>query len=439
MITESTKKVQRFETGLSANYLQNWDELYVIKEFLQNAVYAKSILGDEISIEHDGEYAVIKNWPSGFSKDKLLLGESEQRGIEGSPGNFGEGFKVGILVANRLGMKCHIQTNGFHVDSALEPSSLNPDVESLVFYIEDDDTNEGTTFKIQCSKETLEKGKSYFAVLQGMDPDLTKRTTLLLSDKSIYANGVKITDLPSIYGYNLTDDKLINRDRSTVDIELLKMNIRLVLGGLKDEEIVTEIIKNINKDDSLLESQAGLYSVIDESLWRKVVHKLYGNKVAIATGGESDTQARYRNFKVLTNLPKAWVHFFQSTLDIHYTNELRETTVGKNRHVKPTPEESKLLGWAKRLVKLYYADYGKVKISENVVDQYGNECLGLYDRVEDVIWLKRSLLSDKKELFKVLLHETVHRKTGASDNTVEFTMGFEDACWGILTRGKGDI
>jgi hypothetical protein len=427
---------QRFETNISGNYLPNWDELYVVKEFIQNLVYAKTILGDEVSIEHDGEYAIIKNSPSGFDKGKLLIGESEQRGVTGSPGNFGEGFKLAVAVANRLGMDCEISTNGFDVQSSLEPSSLDQSVNALVFYISDTEKHEGTTFKIQCTKKVLDEAKSYFAVLNGLDAERTKRNEIMPDFKGIYANGVKITDTPAVFGYNFTDTELINRDRTTLNMAKLKEDTRILLMETEDEKVITEVLTKVVEDDSLLESQSGAVIASNSNLWRKVARKVFGDKVALATGTGSDTQARYKKFKILASVPKAWKYFFTNILDIRPTNELRATTLDTNVHRKASAEENKNLGWAKRLVKLYYADYGTVRVSEVVKDSFGNECLGLYDREKDTIWLCRTILSHKEELFKTLLHETIHRKTGASDNTEDFTRGWEDACWGILNRGR---
>lgn len=428
---------QRFETNISANYLPNWDELFVVKEFLQNAVYAKSILEDDISITHDGEYAVISNNPSGFTKDKLLIGESDQRDKAGSPGNFGEGFKIALVAANRLDMDVHIRTIGFDVTSALETSSLGNSVKSLVFYIEDTDHTEGTTFKVRCSEEVLELAKTYFAVLQGVDIETTKTNTIMKDHAGVYSNGVKITDTPAVYGYNFTDSNLINRDRTTVDMERLKSSTSDILVGLNDEEAIENILEVMLDDDSVLEAQSGISFSLNLPLWKKVIHKMFGSKVALATGSESDTQARYRKFNLISNLPKSWHWFFTRELEILPSNQLRATTVDTNKHRKGTVEENRNMGWAKRLIKMYYADYGTVKVSESVKDQFGNDCLGLYDRAKDVIWINASILGDKEQLFKTLLHETIHRETGASDNTVEFTRGWEHASWMILTKGKG--
>lgn len=428
----------RFETGISENNLKHWGELHAVKELLQNSVFAKTILGDDISIKHDGEYAIIHNTPSGFSKGKLLIGESEQSDVAGAPGQYGEGMKVAMAVARRCGISCRVDTNGFTVIPELEPSSLDPDVKSLVFYISDNKNTDGTTFTIGCSKEVLEEAKTYFAVLQGLDIERTKKANIMEDFKGIYANGVKITETPALFGYNFTNTELINRDRSTVDMDKLRSDTRQLLSRIDDEATATKVLKSIMKDDGLLESQAGLQYPENRTVWQSAVRKLYGNKIALATGTDSDTKARYKKFTVITGVPRAWRFFFETGLGIRRSDELRETTVATNKHKKATPEENKNLGWAKRLIKMYYADYGKVKVSEELVDGFNNPCVGLYDHATDVIWLKRSILKDKEELFTTLLHEVIHKVTGASDNTEEFTRGWEKACWMILTRGKGE-
>lgn len=433
-MTQST--YQRFETGISENNLKHWGELHVVKEFLQNAVYAKAILGDNISISYQDGQAVISNTPSGFTKGKLLIGESAQADIDGAPGQYGEGMKVAMAIARRLGLACAVQTNGFTVHPELEPSSLDESVNALVFYIEEHNEQVGTQFRVECKESILKEAMTYFAVLQGLDVERTKHDNILTDFKGIYSNGVKITDTPALYGYNFTNSELINRDRSTVDMEKLKKETSTLLSAIESEEVITEIVQGILENDGLLESQSGIMHTSHVSVWKKVIKKLFGDKVALATGTETDTKARYRKFTVLTGLPKVWGNFFYMYLDVYPSNQLQETTTATNIHKKATAEENKNLGWAKRLVKLYYADYGTVKVSATVTDQYGNPCLGLHDYNTDTTWLKRELLSDKEALFKTLLHETIHRITRASDNTEAFTRGWEDATWGILNRGK---
>jgi hypothetical protein len=435
----SNTTVQRFETGISVNNLKNWSDIHAVKEFVQNAVYAQTVLGDEMSIKHDGKFAIINNFPSGFSKGKLLIGESEQSDVAGAPGQYGEGMKVAMAVARRLGMECSVETNGFTVRPELEPSSLDESVDTLTFYIEDHDSNNGTTFRIECSEEILEQAKASFAVLQGVKPEQVSEASIMtdMEGGHIYVNGVLVYDTPSVFSYNFTNADLMNRDRSTVDIMRVKREVQVLLTRVTDIGIATKIVGSVMKDDSLLEAQAPPVSTsCHEDIWLKAIHKHYGtSKIALSDYQEANTQAQYKRYKVIS--PNTSWAYFLSQIGVPYASDLAKVAKKTSRvHRKPTPENSQNLGWAKRLVKLYYGDYGTVKVSEDLHDEHGNKCLGLYDTSKDVTWLDARILSDKEELFKTLLHETIHRVSGAKDNTEHFTREWEQACWGILNKGR---
>jgi hypothetical protein len=296
---------QRYEMGISVNNLRNWGELEAVKEFLQNAVYAKTILGDEIEITHDGVFAHIKNSPSGFSKGKLLIGESEQSSVIGAPGEYGEGMKAGMAVARRAGLECFVQTNGFSVKPELEPSSLDSTVDALVFYIEDNVYNNGTTFTIECNENVFKEAKKSFAVLNGVEEELVKENSVLSDEGgSIYVNGVLVYKYPSVFNYNFTDAKLMNRDRSTVDINMVRGSVSGVMKHMTSG-MIKAIIQAGMKDDTVLEAQC---TPQNTSAWKTAMAHIYGSKVAIHTMPESDTQAKYRGFKIISP-PKMWESF----------------------------------------------------------------------------------------------------------------------------------
>lgn len=434
--------INRFETGISENNLKHWGEIEAVKEFIQNTVFAKTILKDDITLEYRDGKAIMSNKPHGFTKGKLLIGESDQAGVEGAPGQYGEGMKVAMAVACRLGLEVEVYTTGFSVKPALEPSSLDPSVRVLVFYIEDrlEDHEEGTTFIVQCTQDSFDKAKSYFAVLNGVDETSLKHNGILegIDEGSIFVNGVKIAETSSLYSYNFTSSDLMNRDRTTVDMDRVKHEVRNTLAQVNNTEVATEIITGVIEEDDLLEAQAGINSFITtDSVWKKAIAKIFGDRVAIATGTESDTKARYHKFSLIPRIPNQWKFFFKENLEVYPTNELDEVAIAPTRvKVKPKGEESANLGWCKRLIKLYYADYGTVKIADKVVDEFKNECDGTYDHKTDTTWIARRVLANKEECFKTLLHETIHRVTGCTDNTPGFTQGWENACWGILQRGK---
>lgn len=435
--------VQRFETGISENNLKHWGELEMVKEFLQNAVYAKTILGDKVELKYVDGLALIHNYPSGFTKGKLLVGESEQADVAGAPGQYGEGMKAAMAVAKRLGKQCIVATNGFTVAPQLLPSTLDPSVRTLIFDITDTDMNKGTCFTVECSEEVFEEAKKSFAVLQGHAPEVVSKDSIirgLEESGDIYVNGVRVYKTNAVLSYNFTDTKMMNRDRSSVDMVHVKRFVKPLLAGISEIGLAMRIIKAILRDDTLLEAQAAP-SHDGKNIWKDAFSQIYNGKrkFAISSNSEDDTQASYRQYKVLS-LPSDWQYFCNHELGFPYTDDLAKAAKKTSRvHRKPAPELSQNIGWAKRLVKLYYGDYGTVKIAEDLHDEHDCKCYGLYDSATDVIWLDKSILDHKEMLFTTLLHETIHRVSGAKDNTSAFTAQWEKACWGILTKGKGHM
>lgn len=440
-VFEITGEYERFETGISENYLPNWGVIEGLREFIQNAVFAKVALDNELTLENLDNVSMIMNTPSGITKGKLLVGESEQRDIAGSPGYFGEGFKVGMLVLLRNDRKIKFQTNGFTVIPALEESSLDPDVRTLVFYIYDTCLEEGTRVFVESSAEELEEAKDYFILLKGLSQEVAQSDSIIPSlPGMISVNGVKIVDENSILGYNLTNPKLINRDRSAVDKNLLGDEVRNLLADIDDIKTAETVLTKISEDGNFLESQVGIDRwEADEELWKQASKNVFGNKCALGTGGKSDSTARYKGFKILVSIPSAWHYFFELVLDIPSTSEIGSLAEKNNlTHTRPRGDDAQNLGWCKRMITLYYGDYGTVKIAEDLYDEFGNECYGLYDPKEDVIWLEKGILKSKEETFKTLLHETIHKLTRTEDNTAAFTRAWEHATWMILTRGRGE-
>lgn len=431
----------RFETGISENYLPDWGVVHGIREFIQNAVFAHSALGDSMDILLGDGYNSIKNSPSGISRGKLLVGESEQRDIEGSPGYFGEGLKCGMLVLLRNNRQMTFQTNGFTVVPALEPSALDPEVRTLVFYIYETDLHEGTIVEIECTEEEVRGAEDYFIILKGVSSDTAKTNTIISSlPGMISVNGVKIADYKSIMGYNLTNPKLMNRDRGALDKDLLDYEVKQLVSQINDVELAVKILEGISSDSTFLESSVGISSwMAYREVWRDASLRVFGKKCAMGTGSESDTRARYRKYKILVGIPSAWKYFFEDVLGIPSTSDL-DTIAEKNSlvHAKPKGDLAQNLGWAKRLITMYYGDYGTVKVTDYLMDEHHNRCDGLYDRKTDTIWLDSSILDSKQKTFTTLLHETIHKLTGTEDNTSAFTREWEYASWMILTRGRGE-
>ena len=429
----------RVETTNSKDYLPHWGTVNAVKELLQNAVYAKTVLGAKIKLEYDGRLAHISDNAQGFTMDKLMIGKSEQRESEISPGFFGEGMKLSLLVAARQKMECHFETVGFSVEGAIEVGVLGSD--TFVMYITPTKRKRGTEFIIECTEEEFSEARKSFAVLNGVLQTHVMIETLLpdMSNK-VYVAGVLVSEPNSLWGYNLMDKSLINRDRSTVDHDLLLSKVSEVLSNITKPALAEQLLRAVTDEHSkeFLEETACpstnslRYDDKRREMWKAAARKVLGSKLCIATGDDNDTSARYRGFKILTGLNYDWRYFFDCVLNIPYSRDIaRVEKKPKRKAITLIPEEKQLLGRYKRTVKAFYADCGKVKIADDLRDSFNNPCSGLYDRGTGTIWLDRTVLSSEEELFMTLLHETNHRQSGATDNTVAFTEAWEQICWSL--------
>jgi len=433
----------RIETTISSNYLPHWNVLSAIKEFVQNAVFAKTILNARIKLSHDGRIAHISDNGQGFSKDKLLVGEGEQRGCEYAPGEIGEGMKMALLVAARNNLECRIETVGYTVEAKIEKGILGGEV--MVMYLHDNKKTQGTEFIIECDEYMFKQALESFAVFNDIPIDSIKESCILPKHPNrVYVSGVLISEPVSLWGYNITDKSLINRDRSTVDHEALVDHIKKLLTHIKKPALAEVLISAIviSKRDLIIECQACPSSDPDHytdeqvKMWQTAFRKVVGKKVCLSGYGDDDTLARYSGFQVLSNINSSWRDFLNCILEVPYSYAIAQKAAKKKYKRKPVKlvsEEKSMLTKYQEVILSFYADCKKIKVAEDLHDDYENKCNGLHDPNNDMIWLDRSILSSEEELFKTLLHETIHKKTGARDNCTSFTNGWEDACWKLYS------
>lgn len=422
----------RFETGISAGNLKNWDVTSAVKEFVQNNVYANSILGDEVSITYDEntQTAYLTNKPSGFDRAKLLIGESTQAGVIGAPGEFGEGMKVAFAVLLRNDKKVTVETNGFTVVPKLLPSKLDKTVNSLWYDIEDNDNSSGTTVTIKgITKDELDSAMSGFAILRGVKQEDTKRNCILGKSTNgegrIEVNGVWIQSIPALFDYNFVDTSLINRDRTSIDTNKLKEAIGTLIGGISDSDTIAYILDKVStQEGSPIEfSVYANYNVCFPDMWKAVSQKVLGKKVALRSNQHADREMSYRGYSLI-QVPWNWKAFFVDILGILQTSDLMEESkkdvykATKNNLLDPV--ESRNLAWAKRTISLYIANTETVKVTDSLIDAYGNKCNGMYDPKTDWVWLNRDILQNRQQTFETLFHEMTHKTSGASDETAQF-------------------
>lgn len=227
--------LQKFELTMTTDYANDWSLQDALREFIQNAIDQSVVVPDnEMSIEYDGNNKLsICNKSSILKKSSLLLGATTKKDDNSTIGQFGEGYKIALLVLTRLNKKVTIYNYGnkeiwtaaFFKSRRFEGEKiLRVNVETLKIW--DKAPNNNLTIEIEGIKaedyqeliqRTLILQKSYKKNMLE-----SERGIILLDDKfkgKIYVNGLYInTNSTLSHGYDIKPQYLnIGRDRNLVD------------------------------------------------------------------------------------------------------------------------------------------------------------------------------------------------------------------------------
>lgn len=216
-IPENAKKLM-YSISI-AGYVQNWGRKQIVRELVSNArdsvKDANGIVNGKYNFYlKDNTFYVEDNAVNGLKVKQLIVGVSE-KSSQNAIGQFGEGLKLSMIVALRLGMEFSIISQNLRVEAQTE---LVEDVEVLCLYYWTEDTYyEGTKIVITNwnSDETF---KELF--LDEDDPRIWMLTPYgeVLGPKdgeenTLFVKRVKIQNIPNFYCSYECPNITLGRDR----------------------------------------------------------------------------------------------------------------------------------------------------------------------------------------------------------------------------------
>lgn len=438
-------QIERIQTGLTRNYVSYWTVRQALKEAAQNIAYGSVKSGRPARLEWVDGIGFMEDFHTGFEKRHLYLGESEQRDDRDGLGNFGEGWKIFLLVMARSNLIHRVDTVGFSFWGEMEPTPHGPEV--LVIHVEPNNRQVGTMITAECSQEDFESAISSFAPLQGID--CSDECVIPGRYGELWINGVRIEQgdntnpLNLHYAYHLKDRSLMNRDRSQVNVFMAMLRIRSYIIARQPEEFVrqyvAEAMSGNTRDDIQKGPVFGFTSDQAITMWRQVIaeaHNTTPEKLVLSShNADIDKEALYRGYQII-RLPHAW----RSELECLGFKRADEVV-----KIRPNYKEVKELFDtqaenlrkarldAKRALGLASVrELPQIKVVEEITGDGYDYVQGLWDPDEQVIYIRDDILWNLPLTVRVLIHEAVHWQTGEGDNQPGFTRGFENAILRLL-------
>lgn len=436
-------------TGLTPNYVSYWTVTQAIKEAAQNIAYGAIKSGSKPVLKYDEGtgMGLMQDDYIGLKKRHLYIGESEQKDDEDGIGNFGEGWKLFLLVMAREKRFHRIDTVGFSFYGKIEPTPHNTEV--LNIYVEPNERIKGTLVTIECTEEEFSNAINSFAVLTGINEKYIREETIIPNRfHELWINGVRIEQedntnpLNLYFAYNLKDRSLINRDRSQVNVDKTYSRIRRLIfrqGPAFIKKYVDLALEGQTYHDIMYGFYNDLTDDKQSELWLKIIakaHKTRGNRLVIPSNNHHiDREAEYRGY-TLIRLPRPWYSElrylgFKSAEEViklevkHERAHLNEREASMLKSVKMRLKHALGLRSIKDFPKIVVVEY----LTDDNVVSYAE---GVWDKEKKTIFLAKSAFSSERKLARVLLHETNHWLTDAGDLTTRFLEGYEDAILRLL-------
>lgn len=434
------------ETGMSTEYVKDWTVTHALREIIQNWIDVRNQYKVSGHVAWKAGMVTVKDQGPGMELRHLAIGISEK--AEGSIGQFGEGLKLAFLVLAREGRKVELWTKGQVICPKIAFSEgygtdvLQFEVRPMkacyaARYI-------GTGIKVECTKAELEAGKDYFTCFRSRRKGFTwvEKGKISSPGGQVFVNGSAVGKLPNaIYSYHLSPDTrmakdLLNRDRDTVEMSTLMNLVGLVLIRTSSQIAMRTLLQEVMEGHFPWESTISMPARLVWGTPRIRVWKRAWNQVAVQSevlscGRDIDHQAEYRGHRVLKNVPWGWrallEEFVPKSSDV--VSSVRPA-VGHIAQKNLDVHELANLQWARKMIRKYYHNPGLISIVTNLDAMAGmapgSMANGAHNPKRNRTYINRSILSSRKETLHVLLHETVHKVSGAADLTVQFEKALLD-------------
>ena len=252
--------MKKYELSLSRNYVSSWGIEEAIRELLQNA---KDSNGEDIiDIDKSSGTITITNKNTSIPSSTLLLGNTSKKDDLDKIGQFGEGYKLALLVLLRDDKEVFIKNGNKNWIPSFEYSD-NFECEVLCI-AETEGNGNDLTFEISgFDSSELDELENEFLGLNGQAYNSIQTSYGEILTDSDYKGKVFVDGLPVYeddnfdYGYNFKPCYVsLDRDRKSINIYELKRLTALSVACCVDNfAFVDEVIDGKGRDGEYIKDE----------------------------------------------------------------------------------------------------------------------------------------------------------------------------------------
>jgi hypothetical protein len=429
--------------------LEHWEVKHAVREIIANAIDEQILTkSSDVEIYKKNGAWIIRDYGRGIQSFHFTQNENKEKlQAPNLIGKFGVGLKDALAVFYRKNIDVVIDSKYAHITIQMaDKAGFNIQTLHAVFSDPIDSEMKGTEFTLRgVSDQEIEDAKAMFLRFAKYNKPLEVTRygeVYIKSDDTanIYINGVLVaTEENFLFSYNITNisaqvKKALNRERSNVGRTAYSDSVKNILKNCKSKDVLLTLVEDIdnvmrgtNKDESGWVDVAS-YAVrtlnkTDEVVFMTPLQRseLTNEQVEILNQSGKKLVLIPDNVygKVADNI---------NTFEDVYKEYKSSFEYDFVEYQRLTVREREIFDSQKLVFDFLKSNATKlnvrtvpVKISETIrVDNWGNMTQGLYDPNENIVIIRRSVLSSKSEFLGVLTHELVHCYTGCGDNSRYF-------------------
>ena len=441
--------------------LEDWEVYHAVREIIANALDEQVLTRTkEISIYKTNDCWHIVDYGRGLNYHHLTQNESEEK-IHNDKliGRFGVGLKDALATFYRHGVVVSILSKYGKITLKQTAKSGFEDIITLHAQIEDspDKNMIGTDFCLDgCTDQDIEKAKSLFLIFS--EETILEKTEYgdiierKAGNSNIYINGVKVAEETNfLFSYNITSltgqlKKSLNRERTNVGRTAYTPRVKDILKKSHSEMVIRALTSDLRT--------FGYGNVHDEMTWNDIqfyasveLQRISKNTIFVTKTESDETPSMIDEIKksglepvvVPANLVDKMSDY---NMGVTAEQQLRTISVYLQEETKkfvPVPiaiselteVEKSVYNKINSILSLIGGrpyNVKSIQIVEKIYDSdlFRGGFVGLWQKKEGTILIKRTQLQSIKSFAATLLHECAHAVSGADDASRPFEIQLSD-------------